>query len=490
MPTYNKDRHGRIDRVIVEDDEKNRTPDLPRMNLVPPPVGIFDEPSRCYRLNNEWAKIIMGLVKWLAATPVWRDAENEGYFAIEEVMEFMVGFDCPQFEVRSHPANPCVLEFSDDGGEIWQEFADFSDCTLDSTNSYYTQLEINLLQAQIYLIKYIEGDQRSININAPLIIFNGDDGGTPTFFREEALCMAAQIFVGSFAARKVQEIEAKMLGIGFLIAGFAWITGGIGLLAGMALGLLLAPTGIHWFNARTALLDESALQDVACCMYEDLRGKAVTEANFKVSVDSCGFTYPTNLWIVAALVEASIQEKESYLAFLDALGREFIAASVGGVNDCNCTGTFIHTFDFTANDGGWEIMTARNRPYGVWESGVGWKSVYGGVSQGIPNDERLYIKRIGWTRRFITRVELWYTSTGVEGGPNRNQSLLLYDSGSPGNNKNFGGFIVPDSWMETTDPDDDADEITIVTVGDSDSDNCEIVCTQIKVYGEGSNPFI
>jgi len=79
------------DRREVELDEKNRVLDLSRMNLVAPSVGICDAPLRFYPLNNEWAKIIIGLVSWLATIAPWQGAEDETFPAIQEVETFMVG---------------------------------------------------------------------------------------------------------------------------------------------------------------------------------------------------------------------------------------------------------------------------------------------------------------------------------------------------------------------------------------------------------------
>jgi len=94
MPARKRTPYGKVYRQLVEYEDKMTQLELWRMNLVPPSVGIFDEPNRCYKLNNEWAKIVIGMVSWLAETPVWKDAENEGYSAIEQILKFMIGEDC------------------------------------------------------------------------------------------------------------------------------------------------------------------------------------------------------------------------------------------------------------------------------------------------------------------------------------------------------------------------------------------------------------
>lgn len=382
----------------------------------------------------------------------------------------------------------CILEYFAD--ETWTPFADLSICATDTGTDYYTQIEININVARTYLAIYVAPDYFTINIYAPIIIWNGGTGGIPTADRETALCMATQAYVGSYAARKVQELDVAFSGLFILIAGAFFLTGGIGILAGMFVGGAALVAGVTYTTARAALLDEEALLAVACCMYEALQGEDVEQATFQASLDSCGFSAGTNSAIVRDLVASTFSELESYLSFVDASGRAFVQVDEFGVDLCDCEpGTFVHTFDFLIDDGGWTNMASTNRPYGVWQSGVGWVSVYGGASEGIPDDERLYIRRDGWNKRFITRVELFYTSSGVQGGSSRSQSMLLYEDGVPGQNYNFGGFIVPDTWMETADPDDMANSIINATTGDSSSDNCEIVCTKIIMYGDGSDPF-
>jgi len=83
----------KYDRRKVDDDENKRILDLSSFNFEPPEVGIYDEPVRWYKANLQWAKIIDGLVSWLATTAVWPDAENENYFAIQQILIFLQGVE-------------------------------------------------------------------------------------------------------------------------------------------------------------------------------------------------------------------------------------------------------------------------------------------------------------------------------------------------------------------------------------------------------------
>jgi hypothetical protein len=46
------------------------------IDRVPPTPGIFDEPTYCFKVNQEWWAIISGMIEWLASAEAWRDAED------------------------------------------------------------------------------------------------------------------------------------------------------------------------------------------------------------------------------------------------------------------------------------------------------------------------------------------------------------------------------------------------------------------------------
>jgi hypothetical protein len=133
-----KDRHASLY------DDKIRWLDLVNTKLEPPEgIGIFDEPVRCYRINKKWAKFLTGIVLWLADMPIWANAQDEGYSAIEEFLRFLVGEDCMAFELRQSPDDSCILQQSLDGGETWTDVFDFSlclDAQLASTESTLTNI--------------------------------------------------------------------------------------------------------------------------------------------------------------------------------------------------------------------------------------------------------------------------------------------------------------------------------------------------------------
>ncbi len=82
------------DRIQIHDDEKKQVVDLADFQVQPPTVGVFDTPKRCYPLNNEWAKYIFGMILWLSEVTSWELSTDEGYQAIQDILEFTVGEEC------------------------------------------------------------------------------------------------------------------------------------------------------------------------------------------------------------------------------------------------------------------------------------------------------------------------------------------------------------------------------------------------------------
>lgn len=102
--------------------------ELGTVNRTPPEVGIFDSPTRCFIVNTEWWAHIAGMVHLLADVTAWQEAENEEYFAIREILKFMQGMECMDFQLRQNPTDDCLLEQTTDGGETWTTAFDFSLC--------------------------------------------------------------------------------------------------------------------------------------------------------------------------------------------------------------------------------------------------------------------------------------------------------------------------------------------------------------------------
>jgi hypothetical protein len=270
------------DRVECFADEKRRVLELGHMNLIPPNVGIFDEPTRCYRINKQWASIVMGMVSWLAETAVWQAANNEGYDAIQQILSFMVGENCMSFELRQSPTNSCHLEQSTDGGLSWSLVFDYSLCVPPSITALVNSVNnINNNTQQIWNTAYNAPDNSvtynttTINnftgtpaLDAPLGDFVGDDCNGDT--------SRDQIYGG--VSRLVDYILQKntdfLQRLGQTVANPAdiasWIVSAV-----PGLGDLPFDEGARWIGFLTdellgeyeATLDDDLIQTIKCDLF-------------------------------------------------------------------------------------------------------------------------------------------------------------------------------------------------------------------------------
>ena len=249
------DREEAVDRIVTIDDEKKRALDLWDVRLVPPEVGIFDEPTRCYRINKEWAAIVMGLVSWLTELPIWANAENEGYGAIEEISRFLVGNNCMEFQLRQSPDDFCILQQTLDGGTTWSNVFDFSLCTSirDGTsetsifNNYITNL--TSFQNNVYN-NYVSNYTTSITDIHPELGYGDSDDA----HRDSGLCHALTQLVDAICDSALEvlaesdnvanDLKSSLALVGAVLGLLILAGSGVGLPAASIMAASLAAGGI------------------------------------------------------------------------------------------------------------------------------------------------------------------------------------------------------------------------------------------------------
>lgn len=93
MPDNKFDKQ--LDRQAVPFDYKIRIIDLMQNHFEAPIVGIYDEPVRYYKMNLEWVKIFAGWLAWMESTAFWKDAEDDSFIGIQEILKFEEGIELP-----------------------------------------------------------------------------------------------------------------------------------------------------------------------------------------------------------------------------------------------------------------------------------------------------------------------------------------------------------------------------------------------------------
>jgi len=297
--------------VRVIDDEKKRVIDLYDLNLVPPDVGIFDAPTRCYSVNKEWSKIIMGAVSaQLTGIAAWRDAQDEGYSGIQAVMEFLRGDNCSDCDITEMLQDPTFFE--------QYQAVVFGD-VFTGTNDHNTTLNDDY-----------DGTPQSIGENIPI--------ATPDAFEINALCYALNSFVRLYCSYKVCIIQSK----NFLA--IAWndlqsaLIGAYNDAVDHAIYNFLPDIYACFVSdneAMTVLADAAAQVELACFLEDELKSVVMSQANFDAALTAAAAELAGNAQQIACIMEND-NNLDVYLNFLEAYNVALIRLNNDETLDCPC----------------------------------------------------------------------------------------------------------------------------------------------------------
>lgn len=257
------------------------------------------------------------------------------------------GLSMPQegLLLRQSPTDDCLLEQSSDG-ETWSPAFDFSQCesiasgqdvtnitTQNKIQQYAAQTRQSQQAQAAYQAEYT-GTPSSVNPDAPDDNFAG--GGTDD--EKQALCGALTAYVHSIAYAKIQQLDVMFAaGAGLLLLA-AFLTGGLAF--GLAIAANVAISGAAlvggwgYNQARAALADMTALENVVCCMRDYLEPLAISSTNWQASLTACGFTSGSNEAIARDFIAATLND--NYLTFCDFLGTANKAVTDSLPVDCDC----------------------------------------------------------------------------------------------------------------------------------------------------------
>lgn len=347
--------------VKIDLDEKLLVPDFRDIKRIPPNVGIFDEPTRCYRINEQWAKIVMGWVKWLATMSAWVDAENDLYPAIAEILLFTIGEDCMDFQLRQSPENSCIMEQSIDGGLNWTPVFDFSLCTSivdgsDTVISNYQYNEyFNNVFTEIYnsfVTNYIDSPD---DVYPDLAYGGGMDAEL-----DSAYCNSVYVLVSTSADVAIQGIQSLdeqqqqfnvwVSMVGFVLTAIAIAgalpTAGASLvaLAGLATwwGPVVGVTAAiankllnQWQASQISQYQDTAAQfEVTCYIVNNLPGNQNTQASFLSFMQN--HTLTGNAAVIADNLAILLESDATYAAFLEKWENNLEFANAGIALYCPC----------------------------------------------------------------------------------------------------------------------------------------------------------
>lgn len=286
--------------------------DLPR---VAPGVGIADEPTRCYRVNLEWAAHIAGAVSVLTETQVWVGADDEQHTAIQSILQFLQGSECAVIDCND-------IEDCLETSPIADAIAAVSFVQMETQ----TQAHIDDL-----LVAY-DGTAQSIGSSIP------PTAPDLSSLDDNALCAALYRTVSVYADLKVIKLSHEtgiarffQTMIDLMREWWRDLPGWLTFLLGDELYGCVLNVGV----AINVLTIRTSLDELACCLREELRGVPMTQAVWDAALSSCVASLGGAAEPVACLM-AGDNNLEMYVSFLE-LYNELIQRQVEGTDYfCAC----------------------------------------------------------------------------------------------------------------------------------------------------------
>lgn len=218
---------------------------------------------------------------------------------------------------------------------------------------------------------YDSGGIPELNPNTPTDFYSGDDSDD----RLNALCTACNVYIKSYATNWIALAQA-VLGITVVVAFGLSLTG----VGGVIAGTILAGLALFTQTALDAMNDETAIDNVICCMNTSLESAVINQDNFEESLDACAFDVGSHEQIIVDIISSDMNQFDNWLSFLNNLGDSYVLAQIG-VLDCPCLDyEWSKEWDFKVEKGdgdGWQQVTWGDG----WFSGLGWRSQNNGGSQ-------------------------------------------------------------------------------------------------------------
>jgi hypothetical protein len=385
--------------------------EIGNINRVPPEVGIFDDPIRCFKINQQWWSIVAGMVHWLADVAAWQDAEDDSYFAIKAIQQFMQGVECAAGSepmLRQNPDDSCILQQSLDNGETWTDVFDFSLCATIQDKSYQVQIQNEVTYVQptfqeiynSYTTNYAgtpesvypdladpAGDDapwRSAYCNALWELVNTACDTAVSFYTENINATQSQVNLGiGIAAFLLTAISlaGAIPTAGASLAGLAAVAplwaAGIGL--GAALGNALVD---FWQNHTIdQFQDTNARENVVCYLFDAIPPESNTLDEMRLRVSTV-LTGDTNGQAILDFLGLLLNHDSTYAAFLEKWNnnKEFAEAGIDLYCPCYEPEWRIKVYDFTQQRWDSEIDpysgTAGFGGKGTYVPGKGWEASY------------------------------------------------------------------------------------------------------------------
>lgn len=382
-----KETKNDLERVIL-------TPELARKQFwelgnvarTPPEVGIFDSPTRCFIVNVEWWAHIAGMVHLLADVSSWPEADDESYFAIREILKFMQGMECMEFQLRQKPTDDCILEQSLDGGGTWSDVFDFSLCATIQDQSRQVSIS-NAVTNYVPTIQDIYNNFITNYAGSPADVHpeleepTGDDSAYAAAYCN-AIWTLVSVVSDNAVSYYTETVNAAQNEFNFFVGIALFTVAAIGIAAaiptggasltltamaansaligasiGLAAGLINYATDYLQQHTIDQFQDTSAREEVACYLIDEVAAADNTLAAMQAALASHPLT--DNAAVIADFLAISLQADVTYAAFLEKWNNNLEYANVGIDLYCPCEEDLYRNWiwDFSAGLGDFTLIT-------------------------------------------------------------------------------------------------------------------------------------
>jgi hypothetical protein len=436
------------------------------------------------------------------AAAVWRER-------IAQARNSIYG-DCEEgsVQLRQNPSNFCQLQQSFDGGISWQLAFDFSLCRARPDRITEQNFYNETLNTYNTVIEQYDGSVTSV---APNLVYTGDENADNA--RDVAICYAIHQLVAWACEIEIKRrntdalmggiistvlaVVASLVGAGIILA-----TAGTGTAVGFAIGSAIAGIGASLWSALSTevLTSETARENVACCLYNALKGQTPTASLFADGLNDCSFGFGTPEAQLAGAITAVLSEDDVHATFIKYAHENFRYAELGLI-DCPCPETWEQEFDFTISNGGWspnQYCSGNNAA--VYASGTGWQNATDIRNENCMLRSSWRIADIGINISTgvanITRIEIEYDSVRGSGasfiqafmtptllGPTSPITMILNTSPLP-----LPNGIKTEIWEGNVPMDRKRFRVRVWASETMPNGNCTI--RRVRVFGTGVNPFL
>jgi len=327
----------------------------------------------------------MGMVSWLAEIAPWKDADDESYFAIEEIQKFLRGVECMAFGLRQKPDDSCILQQTLDGA-TWTDVFDFSLCSTIQDQSWQVNIT-NTVNNYVPTLESIYNNFITNYSGTPASAYpeleapSGDDSAYAA-----AYCNAVYTLVSVVAANAVSHYTETvnsaqgefnfLVGISLFVVAAIGIagavpTGGASLTltamasqsalvaAGIGLGAGLVNYAVDYLQQHTIdqFQDAAAIEEVACYLVEEVPADSNSKASMLAALDGHGLA--GNAGVIADFLAIALQADVTYAAFLEKWNNNLQYAEAGIDLYCPCvTGFKVWVWDFSNGMGDFTFNVA------------------------------------------------------------------------------------------------------------------------------------